>query len=140
MTFRWNEEAVAAFERRAKGWKKTEGNVTTHCIERPGTSSKTVRRSELEEQLKLQLLASGIKGFIHQHQPLLPRKWSLDFAMLDKKLAVEVQGMVHRIKDKFQRDIEKRAELMLNGWRVLEVDGEAIKDGRALGWIKRLLA
>lgn len=139
MSYKWTPEAVAAFERRAKGWKKTEGNVTTHRIERPGTSSKAVRRSELEEQLKLQLKLSGLLDFIPQHQPLLPRKWSLDFALPDRKLAVEVQGMVHRIKDKFRRDIEKRAELMLNGWRVLEVDGEAIKDGRALVWIKRLL-
>lgn len=137
--YKFTEKDIADYERKAKGWKRTEGNVTTHRIERPGGSSKTLRRSELEELLKLQLVASGIKGFVQQHQPLLPRRWSLDFSMPPQKLAVEVQGMVHRIKDKFRRDIEKRAELMLDGWKVLEVDGEAIKDGRALAWIKRLL-
>jgi hypothetical protein len=47
--------------------------------------------------------------------------------------------MAHRIKGKFKRDIEKRALAMLAGWRVLEVDGAAIKDGRAIAWTKRLL-
>lgn len=90
-------------------------------------------------QLKLQLLADKRKDFVQQYQPLPPRKWTLDFAFPDLKLAIEVQGMVHRIKDKFRRDIEKRAELMLSGWKVLEVDGESIRDGRALDWVRRLL-
>lgn len=139
MSFRWTPEALAAFQKRSSGWKKTEKGVTTHLIENPCGTKRSTNRSELEQQLKLQLTASGFKGFVEQHQPLLPRKWSLDFCIPDRKLAVEVQGMVHRIKDKFKRDVEKRAELMLAGWKVLEVDGESIRDGRAIEWIKRLL-
>lgn len=86
-----------------------------------------------------QLVEANIVGWVLQHQPIPTRKWRLDFAWPDLKVAIEVQGMVHRIKQKFKRDIEKRAELMLAGWEVLEVDGEAIADGAALAWVKRLL-
>lgn len=137
--YKWTEGAVAAFQKRSSGWKKTEQGVTTHLMERPVSSRRSHNRSDLEGQLKLQLLADKRKDFVQQYQPLPPRKWTLDFAFPDLKLAIEVQGMVHRIKDKFRRDIEKRAELMLSGWKVLEVDGESIRDGRALDWVRRLL-
>lgn len=68
------------------------------------------------------------------------RDFELDFAWPGLKVAVEVQGGVHRIKGKFGRDIEKRALAMLAGWKVLEVDSASIKDGRAIDWVKRLLA
>src|SRR3954465_14993126 len=101
MTFRWTEEALAAFEKKSSGWKKTEKGVTTHLMEKPVSTRRTQNRSDLEGQLKLQLLAEKRKDFIQQYQPLPPRKWTLDFAFPNLKLAIEVQGMVHRIKDKF---------------------------------------
>lgn len=67
------------------------------------------------------------------------RDFELDRAWPAQKVAVEVQGMAHRIKGKFKRDIEKRALAMLSGWRVLEVDGSSIRDGRAIEWAKQLL-
>jgi hypothetical protein len=48
--------------------------------------------------------------------------------------------MAHRIKGKFKRDIEKRALALLAGWRVLEVGGDEVRSGRALVWLRELLA
>jgi hypothetical protein len=35
--------------------------------------------------------------------------------------------------------LEKFAEAMLAGWRVLRVSTGQLNDGRALGWVERLL-
>lgn len=126
---RWTEADLSAFRQRQKGPEKLARS-----------SAKTGPRSELEVQLEYQLMAHGLSGYVLQHRPLPPRKWALDFAWPETRLAIEVQGMVHRIKGKFKRDIEKRAELMLAGWRVLEVDGDAIRSGQAIAWAKILLA
>lgn len=136
--FRWTEEALKAFEKRSTGWRKQEGAVTTHVIEKPASAHRPSRKSELEGELEIQLKAAKIQ-VVAQHRPVQERKWTLDFAIPERKLGIEVQGGVHRIRDKFARDIEKRAELMLAGWRILEVDGNAIKDGRAFAWVERLL-
>lgn len=121
---RWTEADLAAFRRR------------NGSVEKP--TPKPRERSELEIQLEYQVLAHGLGG-IAEYRPLPPRRWRLDRAWPEILVGVEVQGMVHRIKGRFKQDIEKRAALLLAGWRVLEVDGEAIRDGRAIAWIQALL-
>ena len=49
------------------------------------------------------------------------RRWRIDIAYPDIKLAIEVDGMAHRTRDRFMRDIEKHNELMLRGWRLLRI-------------------
>jgi hypothetical protein len=55
-------------------------------------------------------------------------------------VAVEIQGMAHRIKGKFKRDIEKRALALLAGWKLLELDGASVRDGRGIEWLRQLLS
>ncbi len=105
------------------------------------------RRSKLELALLAQMEAEMIPTPFCEYRPLTTRKFRLDFAWpsdtcggIGAGKGVEVQGMVHRIKGRFKADIEKRAELLLAGWLVLEVDGDSIRDGRAVKWIKRFLA
>lgn len=142
LTFRWSEEALAAFRKRQAQWDK-DGTVREHICKGPPKPPRPLKRqaerSRLEVMMEQQLSAAGIKDYVTQHIPLAPRRWRLDFAWPQLKVAIEVQGMVHRIKGKFKRDIEKRAELMLAGWEVLEVDGESINDGMAIYWAKKLL-
>lgn len=110
--------------------------------------SSTSSGSKLERRLEQQLLSSGFlpassgggrRSFYRNYFPFPDRDFELDFAWPELKVAVEVQGMAHRIKSKFKRDIEKRALLLLNKWRVLEVDGDSIRDGRALRWVSQLI-
>ena len=54
------------------------------------------------------------------------------------QVGIEVQGMAHRVKGRFLGDLEKRALGMLQGWLVLEVGGEQIKNGNAMGWLQEL--
>ena len=95
--------------------------------------------SKLERRFAQQLFDAGLKTNQRNYFFLPDRDFELDFAWPTKKVAVEIQGMSHRIKGKFKRDIEKRALAMLAGWRVLELDGDSIRSGRGLEWLKELL-
>lgn len=98
-----------------------------------------MKESKLERRLDQQILEAGLPEPRRNWFFLNGRDFELDRAWPAAKLAVEVQGMAHRIKGKFQRDIEKRALALLAGWKVLEVDGASIRDGRAIQWLKELL-
>lgn len=95
--------------------------------------------SPIEALLALQLRAFKMPAFERNFRCIPGRKFELDFAIPDRRIGVEVQGMVHRIQSKFKADIEKRALLLLSGWRVLEVGGTEIRSGQAIAWIEKLL-
>lgn len=109
--------------------------------ERRAARAKQAKRpeSELEKKLAAELRAGGYPEPQRDFLFLPDRKLELDFAWPDRKVAIEVQGMAHRIKGRFKADIEKRALAMLSGWKVLEVDGASIRCGRAARWVKQLL-
>lgn len=60
------------------------------------------------------------------------RGWRLDLAWPDRRLAIEVDGGVHRIKGRFLSDIEKHNALFLAGWRHLRVTPRMVETGEAL--------
>lgn len=131
---RWTPEQLDEYRKR--------GTVRTHRIEKSEIKPPPAppKESNLERRFDQQLRANGITDFERGWFFIVGRDFELDFAFPKRKLAVEVQGMAHRIKGKWKRDIEKRALAMLEGWRVLEVDGATIRDGRAIEWTKRMLA
>lgn len=94
--------------------------------------------SDLEELFAQQLHLTKLSKPTRQYPYLRGSRHSLDFAWPDLMLGVEVQGMAHRVKGRFQDDIKKRAKGLLQGWRVLEVDGASIKDGTAMAWLHEL--
>lgn len=68
------------------------------------------------------------------------RKWRLDLAWPNAKLAIEVDGMVHRIGDRFFSDMEKMNELVaFRGWRVLRVYTQWVAKGEALPLVRQFL-
>lgn len=97
--------------------------------------------SEIEELLAEQIRRAGLPEPIREYKHIVGRKFRIDFAWPDMNppRGVEVQGNVHRIKERFEADIIKRSLGLLQGWRILEVSGRTIRDGRAIEWIKELL-
>ena len=95
--------------------------------------------SAIEELMAAQIAAAGLPEPVREYPHLRGSRHRLDFAWEGRKIGLEVQGMPHRIKERFEADITKRALGLLQGWRVLEVSGKAIKDGRAIEWLKQLL-
>ena len=80
-----------------------------------------------------------INGWVQQFQYLPTRKFKADFAWPDKKLALECDGMVHRIKERFEADVERHNELLMAGWRVFRVTGKMVRDGRAIELVRKII-
>lgn len=71
-----------------------------------------------------------------------PRRWRLDYAWPDHKIAVEVEGGIwsggRHIRPKgFLADLEKYNELAILGWRLIRVTPQQIRSGEALRIIER---
>lgn len=127
---RWTEEQLADFNRRRE--------VTAPAAP-VKVAAQADKVSKIERRFDQQLAESCLPPHQRNYFFLAERDFELDFAWPAMKAAVEVQGGAHRAKGKWQRDIEKRALAMLSGWRVLEVDSSAIRDGRALAWTRQML-
>lgn len=96
--------------------------------------------SRLERMMVQQLTLTKAPDYIREYRFDTERKWRFDFAWPVMKIAIEVEGSVHRIKKQFRGDIQKYAEAMLQGWSVLRVDQNSIKSGQAITWLERLIA
>ena len=142
---RMTEVELAEFLRRGQRLQRAVDDASTKHISDGMRAYHANKESKIERRLDQQIMGNGLAalmaaGPMARNYFFLPdRDFELDFAWPHMKIAVEVQGMAHRIKGKFQRDIEKRALALLAGWRVLEVDGASVRDGRAIEWLKQLL-
>ena len=102
--------------------------------------------SDLEELMASQIRAVGNLPEPIRDQPyLIGRAHRLDFAWPDYtvdtlRIGLEVQGMAHRIKGKFLADIEKRVLGQQQGWLILEVAGEHVRNGKAMEWLQAMFA
>ena len=92
-----------------------------------------------EAELELHLAVYRI-NVIRQYQFCPTRKWKADFAWPDRKLIVEIDGQVHRIKERFAADIERHNWLALNGWMHLRFSTKMVKSGEAIDTIRKLTA
>lgn len=62
-------------------------------------------------------------------------KYSIDFAWIDKKLAIEIDGAQHKKEEYRERDAKKDKLLIENGWKVLRIDWDnMVNDTKT--WIK----
>lgn len=148
---RWTKEEFEAFERR----RSAQQSQLKSSDERQGRLSAAEERirvrehlptaaprkeSKIERRFEQQLLERPLIPPHQRNYFFLPdRDFELDFAWPALKVAVEIQGMAHRVKGRFKADIEKRALAQLAGWRVLELDGDSVRSGRGLEWLVGLL-
>jgi very-short-patch-repair endonuclease len=132
MGARWMTEAqVEAYQR------KRAGKLTVADVHR-ATPPAHATRSELEAELQRQIEAAALVAR-YDAPYLIGSRCRADVLFEAARLVVEVQGGVHRIKAKAHADIRKAAESLLQGWRLLPVDRDAIYSGQALTWIMQLL-
>lgn len=100
---------------------------------------KATPAQQLENELTFLKLLS------HKEYKFHPtRKWRFDFAWPEKLIAVEVEGGIytygrHTRASGFEKDLEKYAEAVSLGWRVLRVGDKMILSGKALEYVKKLL-
>lgn len=95
--------------------------------------------SPLEAEFALQCRLFRLPVPARQYKFLEDRKFLADFCWPDNRLIVECNGEVHRIKEMFERDMEKTCLAVVHGWVVLSVGRKLIYNGQAIEWVKLLL-
>lgn len=92
-----------------------------------------------ELSLRDQIVAAGLPEPFREFTFHPTRDWRLDLAWPAHKLAVEIDGQVHRTKERFSADVEKHNALMFAGWRYLRVAPVNVETGSALTLVKLAL-
>lgn len=132
--------------------EKASANVFELKVQHPPKESE---KSKLEAKFVEQAAQHGLPKFARDHHfaKQIGRQWKFDFAFLDYRLAVEVEGIVMR-RDKagnwqmggrhaniagFEEDCVKYAAAALLGWTVLRFSGGQVKKKFAVGMTLRVL-
>lgn len=114
---------------------------------KPDTIAAQVRRARLsrpEETLALNIRLYRLPAAVREYRFAPPRRWRLDFAWPELRVAVEVEGGLwgrgrHVRPAGFAADCEKYNALVLANWRVLRFTPEMIYAGRAVRLLEALL-
>lgn len=85
------------------------------------------------------VLNSLPNNFYKEYKPIPNRDFRIDFAELDKKVAIEFEGGIflthggsHRNLKTYLKDIEKYNLLAMNGWRLFRVTSKETKTPQKL--------
>jgi len=111
------------------------------------------RRTRWEMHYLRDVTAIGIPAPEREFRFHPTRQWRFDFAWPASLFAVEVEGLVprfgrdgeerqgrHQTIQGAQGDLEKYAEAVLLGWRILRVSQKDVESGRARLWTERAFA
>ena len=103
-----------------------------------------MNKSELELELLFHLRAVGLDVPVREYRAIPGRRFRFDLAWPEKKLLVEVQGQIwkkggHSSGVGIMRDHEKNNLAVINGYRVLYVNGNTIRSGEAVTEIETAL-
>ncbi len=103
-------------------------------------------KSKAEDLFAFQLKSIGLAGFVRQHKFAATRKWTLDFAFVDARVAIEIQGFgpgghggAHQRPKRLNAQYEKHSALAIYGWRLLEGSTRQVEDGSLLKWTEAAL-
>jgi len=107
-----------------------------------GTSSED--RISCQDLALLPFLAAGLPMPVREFRFAPPRRWRFDFAWVEQKVAVEVDGGNwvrgrHARGAGIQRDNEKLNAAAVLGWRVLRYSPEQIARGEFRDDLRELL-
>jgi len=103
-------------------------------------------KSSLEEDLAFQIQHCLQDQPVREYKAIPGRRFRVDFAWPDLKIALEVEGGAwteksrHRTGAGYKRDMEKYNLLSLDGWMLLRVTGDEIRSGEALALIELAIA
>ena len=97
-----------------------------------------------EESFALHCRAENIR-VTREYEFFPGRKWRFDFAFLDDKIAVEIEGGVfsyggHSRGKGYEKDCEKYNTAVIMGWRVLRYTTDMVMRGDAINDLLEILA
>jgi len=101
-------------------------------------------KKEAEDAIARELEVSGFGGFEREYRFHPTRRWRFDFAWVEPRVALEVEGSVwargrHTRGKGYLGDIEKYNEAVLEGWKLLRVATEHAGMGYAVDLLQRAL-
>jgi very-short-patch-repair endonuclease len=103
-----------------------------------------LRKVDYPSLLAEQVRYLGLAAPVREYRFHTSRLWRFDLAWPARKFAVEVDGGGfvagrHGRGAGIEKDCEKFAEAICDGWTVLRVTPGHIAKGLALGWVERCL-
>jgi very-short-patch-repair endonuclease len=89
--------------------------------------------SAQESRVRVILTTAGIAGFRVNYWVTASngKRYRVDIAFPDRKLALEYQGSHHADLSQYRKDVTRRAALEADGWRVLEIAADDVGPGLA---------
>jgi very-short-patch-repair endonuclease len=105
---------------------------------------KRALREKLEKTFLLQLRVAGLHGFVQEHEFHPTRKWRIDFARPEIKLAIEVEGGTHTGGRHtrgagYESDCEKYNALEAMGWTLFRFTSQMVTSGKAILFVEDYL-
>jgi len=92
------------------------------------------------------LLKQEFGPFIPEHRFHPTRMWRFDYAKVDEKLAIEIEGLTrpgiksrHTTNDGYKADVEKYNNAVVLGWRVLRFTQDMLLKKSTFEMIRQLL-
>jgi len=83
------------------------------------------RESYPEKIFRENLEIRGIKGW-EQEYPI--KRYSLDFAFVEKMIDIEIDGETHNLQEVSKKDIERDYILSSMGWKIIRIKAKDIKN------------
>lgn len=100
--------------------------------------------SRPESHLRVILTQAGFAGFEVNHVLVdaeTGRQRRPDFLFVEQKLILEYQGDYHRTQKQWRKDMTRRARLEAQGWRVMELNADDLRDpAELIARIRAILA
>lgn len=110
-------------------------------------AARQAERERWELELKRQLIVCDVRGWTREFVFHPSRNWKFDFAFVECKLALEVEGGIwrpgggaHSRPQAIERDIEKYNAALLLGWRVFRSTPKMIRQNQVIDPLQQLLA
>lgn len=99
--------------------------------------------SRMESHLRVVLVQGGLTGLV-SNLPITTRdgiNYRADFAFPDARLIIEYQGDYHRAPKQFRRDMTRVARLEAEGWYVMQVNADDLRNpGELVRRLRSVLA
>lgn len=101
--------------------------------------------SLIEEELFYQIKVAGLPEPTREYRFDSVKRWRFDFAYLDRKLAIEVEGGTwvpntgHTSGVGYQGNVRKYNAAVLQGWKLLRFTTDMVTSGEALKTIEAVL-
>ena len=87
--------------------------------------------------LQQQFEAAGLPA-VPEYRFAPPRKWAFDFAFPDLLLAIEIEGIDHRKKNRYARDLTKYNTAARRGWCLLRFTARQVHQRKAIQEIQQV--